>query len=66
MGYAIFAVQKLIQREDDREEVVRKRLEVYRENTEALVKIYEERGILKRIDGMGNRDEVFQRIKEAL
>jgi len=57
---------KLIQREDDREEVVRKRLEVYRENTEALVKIYEERGILKRIDGMGNRDEVFQRIKEAL
>jgi adenylate kinase len=57
---------KLVQREDDREEVVRKRLEVYRDSTEALVKIYEERGVLRKIDGLGDREEVFRRIMEAL
>jgi adenylate kinase len=57
---------KLVQREDDREEVVRKRLEVYRGSTEALVKIYEERGVLRKIDGLGGREEVFRRIREAL
>jgi adenylate kinase len=57
---------KLVQREDDREEVVRKRLEVYRDSTEALVKIYEERGVLRRINGVGDREEVFRRIREAL
>lgn len=57
---------KLVQREDDREGVVRKRLEVYRDSTEALVKIYEERGVLRRINGLGDREEVFRRIREAL
>jgi adenylate kinase len=57
---------KLVQREDDREEVIRKRLEVYRGSTEALVKIYEERGVLRRINGVGDREEVFRRIREAL
>jgi adenylate kinase len=57
---------KLVQREDDREEVVRKRLEVYRGSTEALVRIYEERGVLRKIDGLGDREEVFRRIREAL
>jgi adenylate kinase len=57
---------KLVQREDDREEVVRKRLEVYRDSTEALIRIYEERGVLKKIDGLGDREEVFRRIREAL
>jgi adenylate kinase len=57
---------KLVQREDDREEVVRKRLEVYRGSTEALIRIYEERGVLRKIDGLGDREEVFRRIKEAL
>jgi adenylate kinase len=57
---------KLVQREDDREEVVRKRLEVYRSSTEALIRIYEERGVLRKIDGLGDREEVFRRIREAL
>ncbi|MDT7904650.1 MAG: adenylate kinase [Candidatus Caldipriscus sp.] len=57
---------KLVQREDDREEVVRKRLEVYRGSTEALIRIYEERGILRKIDGLGDREEVFRRIREVL
>jgi adenylate kinase len=57
---------KLVQREDDREEVVRKRLEVYRDSTEALIRIYEERGVLRKIDGLGDREEVFRRIRGAL
>jgi adenylate kinase len=57
---------KIVQREDDREEVVRKRLEVYRGSTEALIRIYEERGVLRKIDGLGDREEVFRRIREAL
>lgn len=38
-------------RQDDREEVVRRRLEVYREKTEPLIAHYEGRGLLSRIDG---------------
>jgi adenylate kinase len=57
---------KLVQREDDREEVIRKRLEVYRGSTEALIRIYEERGVLRKINGLGDREEVFRRIREAL
>ncbi len=59
-------VSKLIQREDDREEVVKNRLKVYRENTESLIRIYEDRGILRRIDGIGDREEIFRRIMEVL
>lgn len=39
------------QRADDREEVVRERLRVYREKTEPLVEHYERRGLLRRVDG---------------
>ncbi len=57
---------KLVQREDDKEEVVKNRLKVYRENTESLIRIYEDRGILRRIDGIGDREEIFRRIREVL
>jgi len=56
----------LVQREDDREDVVRRRLEVYRKSTETLIRIYDERGILRRVNGVGDRREIFQRIKESL
>ena len=39
------------QRADDREEVVRERLRVYREKTEPLVEHYERRNLLRRVDG---------------
>lgn len=39
------------QRADDREDVVRERLRVYREKTEPLVEHYERRGLLRRVDG---------------
>ncbi|NKB90093.1 MAG: adenylate kinase [Acidobacteria bacterium] len=53
---------ELIQREDDREAVVRDRLGVYRDSTEPLVDFYSERGLLARIDGEGDIDEVWDRV----
>ncbi len=54
------------QRADDREEVVRERLRVYREKTEPLVAHYELRGLLRRIDGERTVDEVTAAILKIL
>jgi adenylate kinase len=43
---------ELFQRDDDREETIRKRLEVYRQQTSPLVSYYQNDGLLTRIDGM--------------
>ena len=53
-------------RADDTEDVVRRRQEVYAEETEPLIGIYRDRGILIEVDGMGEVDEVTQRIFDAL
>lgn len=53
-------------RTDDSEEAVRHRQEVYRRETEPLVAMYRDRGILIEIDGLGEIDEVTQRIFSAL
>ena len=53
-------------RSDDTEEVVRKRLDVYAEQTAPVVDYYGRRGILSRVLGDGSIDEVFQRIKGVL
>ena len=57
---------ELIQREDDNEETIRNRLEVYRENTEPLVEYYRERGKLLTVDAEGSIDEVYERMTAAL
>lgn len=54
------------QREDDTEEVIRTRLEVYREKTEPLVRHYAELGLLHRIDGHRSIDEVTEAIGTVL
>ncbi|GAA2450201.1 adenylate kinase [Actinomadura vinacea] len=56
----------LFQRDDDKEEVVRHRLEVYQEQTAPLVQFYEDEGILVRIDATGPVEEVTQRALGAL
>src|SRR5579863_4791485 len=56
----------LEQRADDREDVVIKRLETYEAMTAELLPYYEGRGILKRVDGVGNVKEVTGRIFAAL
>lgn len=53
-------------RSDDSEDVVRRRLEVYREQTAPLVDLYSRRGLLVSVDGMGGVDEVGARIGVAL
>ncbi len=57
---------ELIQRADDNEETIAKRLKVYQEQTEPLVGFYERKGLLRRIDGEGGIDEVYARVKQAL
>ncbi len=54
------------QREDDREETVRRRLTVYAEQTAPLISFYEVRGLLRRVSGTGNIAQIFQRITAAL
>ncbi|MGQ9495730.1 MAG: adenylate kinase [Thermoanaerobaculaceae bacterium] len=56
----------LIIREDDREEVIRQRLSVYRKHTEPLLELYEKRGVFHRVSGEGSVDEVFARITQAV
>lgn len=53
-------------RADDTEDVIRHRQDVYVEQTAPLVETYEQRGLLVRVDGMGDVDEVGSRIAEAL
>lgn len=58
--------QKLEGREDDTEEVVKNRLQVYRDQTEPLKSYYESQGVLREVDGMGSIEEVFERIDKVL
>jgi adenylate kinase len=57
---------RLIQRDDDKPETVRKRLAVYHEQTEPLIDWYAEKDLLKRFDGMRSPDEVNARIRATL
>ena len=57
---------EMSQRDDDREDVVRERLQVYRRETEPVLAIYQERGVLRRLEGIGSEDEVFARILDLL
>lgn len=53
-------------REDDTEEVIRHRINVYHESTQPLVSVYRERGILLSVDGVGTIDEVLERLVAQL
>jgi adenylate kinase len=57
---------ELIQREDDNEEVIKSRLEVYRSRTEPLIDFYRKRGKLKTVNADGAVDEVYERFLEVL
>ena len=53
-------------RADDTEDVIRRRLEVYEEQTAPLISVYAQRGLVVMIDGLGEVAEVTDRILEAL
>ncbi|BAI81207.1 adenylate kinase [Deferribacter desulfuricans SSM1] len=56
----------LIQRDDDKEETINKRLKVYHEQTEQLKEYYSKTNKFYEIDGTLNPDEVYRKIKELL
>ena len=62
----IAAGGELIQREDDNEETIRNRLDVYREQTEPVVEFYRKRNRLTVVDADGPIDDVYTRLEVAL
>lgn len=65
-------VQRLLKRaetegrEDDTEEVIRERQAIYTRETAPLAELFAQRGLLVEVDGMGEVDEVTQRVVDAL
>lgn len=57
---------RLVQRDDDKEDVIRRRLEVYARQTAPLIEYYEEAGLLRRFDGQRDPNEVHDRIRAAV
>jgi adenylate kinase len=57
---------RLIQRDDDKEETIRTRLEVYHAQTKPLIGYYEEQGVLRRYDGIRTPNEVHNHIRATL
>jgi adenylate kinase len=57
---------RLIQRDDDREETIRRRLDVYHSQTEPLIAYYDARGLLRRFDGTRSAEEVHDHIRATV
>jgi len=57
---------ELYQRDDDQEKTIRERLKVYDEQTAPLIHYYRGKGLLRAIDGVGEVEEIFQRIVKAI
>src|SRR5207237_676060 len=57
---------RLVQREDDREETIRRRLQIYHEQTEPLLAHYDDAGLLRRFDGRRSAEEVHAHIRATL
>jgi adenylate kinase len=57
---------ELVQREDDKEDVIRRRMQVYRNQTSPLVDYYQQRGLLHRVDGTLPIDEVTTQLRHFI
>jgi adenylate kinase len=57
---------RLTQRDDDKEETIRRRLEVYHSQTEPLIAYYDGAGLLRRFDGTRNADEVHNHLRATI
>lgn len=58
--------EALIQRKDDNEKTVKNRLNVYHETTAPVINYYDEKGLLVKINGVGDIDEIFNAVVNAL
>ncbi len=56
----------VVERVDDRPDIIRERLRVYRDQTEKVKDFYLRRGVFKKVDGTGTVEEVFSQIKRLL
>ena len=57
---------EMYQRDDDKPETIKNRLDVYEKSTSPLVEYYRGQGLLKAVDGAHAIDEVYASVKEAL
>jgi adenylate kinase len=57
---------ELYHRSDDQEDAIRQRLETYDDQTQPLIEYYEQRGLLRPVDGEGDVGTVYERIRKAL
>jgi adenylate kinase len=57
---------RVVQRKDDTEEACRARLDSYHAQTAPIIPFYDQKGLVKRVNGVGDPDEVTQRIVTAL
>lgn len=65
-GICDYDGSELIQREDDREETILRRLEVYGGQTKPLYDLYAERGLLVEVDAIGSTETIFQRLRDSI
>ena len=65
-GFCDIDGSRLVQREDDKPETIRRRLVTYHEKTTPLIEYYEERGLLRRFDGMRDPNEVHDHVRATL
>jgi adenylate kinase len=59
-------VDRLVHRKDDTKEAVTTRVQKYHSDTAPIIPYYQDKGILKRVDGVGDPDEITKRITAAL
>jgi adenylate kinase len=57
---------RLVQRDDDKPETLKQRLRVYHDQTEPLIGLYEDKGLLRRFDGTRSPDDVHDHIRATL
>ena len=57
---------ELLQREDDNEQSITKRIEVYSQQTEPMIDYYKSAGLLETIDGQGSIKDVYGRLKKLM
>ena len=57
---------ELFQRDDDKEETIKKRLDVYEAQTAPLIDYYKKKGMLKSISGTGSIEDIFSKVCAAI
>ncbi len=57
---------ELYQRADDSEETVKRRLEIYKENTAPLIERYRDKGLLVEVDGVGEMEDITKKMSDAI